>query len=329
MVAVGGLHDAGDLPGLQGQGRLLKGGHHLAHGGGVAVRVGLQAAVLAVGLHQLVELGGEVLRPLELGQQVLRQLLLLRHLLRGQGGVGVAAVLLLGGLRAHVHGEEEDVLGLVGVAVQHLVGGGGEQGVPHVVVIGAGEEQVLHGFIGQAEGVLHQLVVLLAVLLHLVPGGLDLGVGGQAAQLRRLLPQDGVVGGDVGRAVRHHVGVGALLIGVGLVGELEAEHPVLGQEVVAAHTHPVQGQIRADLVVPHRQQGVGAGQPGGEGQHVLGQVHVHSGGGGGIGGHAGGAGGLAPGGLAGEVTGAQGEGQGPGQGQGRETVPMFHFILQS
>ena len=306
VIAELALHDAGDLPLLQRQGRLLKGGHHLAGGGGVAVGVVL-GIVLAVGHHQLVELGlqGAGVRPLELGEEILRLGPLLGSLVIGEG------------LLAVVHRFEQDVLhpvNLLGVQVliQLLLVGRVGDGVLHVLVIGGHFKNELGALLGQppvgAGGVQVGLLHGLAHLLHL-------GVGGQAAQLGRLLAHQSVIGGQadtllqqVARRVGHvrqvQAEVGEILLGVhaGLAQQVEKE---VGRDI-----HPVDGE--------HHVVRVGAG---GEHQGGLGQVGHDFGCGAGGGGRvrAGGSGrvragrdgGIAAGGVGGGA-GEQGQGQGPG-----------------
>ena len=305
MVAVLGLHNAGHLAVVQLQSGLLIGGDHLAQSGSVAVGALLQALVLAVLVHQVVEEGGGVVAGVELGQNVLSQGLLLVDGLLVQLGIGVGAVLLDGGGTLGVHGLEEDVAGLIDVVVQVVLGGLADGGVEDVVIEVVDGVDELHGLVAEAVDGL-ALVVLLLALGHegLVELGLLL-VGEGAAQLLALGLQNLVVGGD---------GLAVLLELVGVVGHIGLVH--LG-EIGAVHRQEVQVQVGGNHLAVGGEHGLVALEPGGEVQDVSGQVgHDLLRGSGGVGGLGGGGG-----------TGGQGEGHPGGQKQRRDALFHSHHVV--
>ena len=312
MEAVVALHDVADLAVVQGPGALLEGLHHLAAGKDVAVGVGFQAGVLAVLVHEFIELGLQLCRVgdgLELGQQVLGGGPLLVDLLLGQG--------LLGGL---VHGEQEDVLGgqvvvLVGVGPQVLRGGGQVGALPvhavgHVLVDVGDGAHVLKPFPGQAHALQPGLEDLVAAhLLHLGRKALlEVGLVLVGVGVAPLFPvggdhiiQDGVLLGGLlhalsggGAVVEVHV-PDALVplhvahrgeVGAGLVGVLgQPEEVLLGGDIAAvdgkhhggtgvAH-HFLDGVFRAAAAAeqPGR-QGEGHGRPQGAANPILHAISI-------------------------------------------------------
>ncbi|CCY26113.1 unknown [Firmicutes bacterium CAG:114] len=179
MVAIGALHKAADLAGLQGPGGILELLDHLPGGESVPVGVGRQAGVLAVGVHKLVKLFfqlGRVGNRLELGQQFLRLGLLLGGLLLGQGLAGLAVL-----------GQQEDVLGrqdivVLGKLLQVLLGGRAvlallEHALEHVVVEHTHGADLFKAAVADAHALQVGLIGLLAAQL-LLGGGQFLLVGG-------------------------------------------------------------------------------------------------------------------------------------------------------
>ena len=268
VVAELTLHDAAELTRLQGAGGGLEGLDHLTGGENVAVRAALQAGVLAVGLHELVELAlqlGGVGDGLELLEQVVGLGLLL-----GLFGVGEV---FPGG---HVLGQQEDVLGhqqvvVLGVLGQVLGGGGvllavQEHPVDHVAVNEADGAEVLKALVGDAHaleilgiGVLAAQLLLGGGQVFLIGGlvlagvavplflalGLDHAVhGGVVLGGCFDLVSDGLVAvfvdlgvPEAGLAVvtLHHAGAG--VGGVGLLGQ--PEEVLLGGHVLAVDGEPL------------------------------------------------------------------------------------------
>ena len=342
MVAVGGLHNAGQLAGLQLQRGLPETVHQgsgvvidIAVGGGQRA-VGV-AAVLAVLLHQLVKEGLHVIAGLELGQKILGQGLLFRYRRLVQGGVGIGAVLLDGGGALGIHCHEQDVFDAENAVVRDILlqlrlGGVAGLGVQQVVVIAVHREDELHGLIGEAEQLLLVVIGLLAVGHHLFLNVGALLVGQGAAGLHRLLLQQRVGGGGVETVLEQLVGVA-----LHTHARQAVEVDVLLQ-IGAVQGQQVRKQVGGDLLPVDGEGSLISCQAGGKRRQVLGEIGddlLRGGGGAGISagggrGRGGGAGSAAGIGVR-PLAGAQGQQQPGGEQRGKQTVfhgVRFSYLLQ-
>ena len=268
MIAVVALHDAGDLAGFERLHGVLERLDHLALTEDIAVGIALQPAVLAVGLHQLVELRLQLRRVAD-RLELREQLLGLRALL----GLLVVREDLAGG---HVLRQQQDVLGahqavVGGVLGQLALGGGvlaavGAQTGLHVAVHHADLAQLEHQVVGQAHGLQIILIGLLAAELLLRLGALlvvvGLVLGGELIPGRRGLRRHDAVddGGVLGLALDVLVHGGpAVPVDAGRPIDRAAHRTVVRGDVVRVLGHPEEIVARGDVVPVHLEEDRRAG----------------------------------------------------------------------
>ena len=204
MITVGRFHEAADLAIFQSAGSVFKFTDHFAGGENIAVRVGGQAGVFAVLVHQSIEVGGQVAAFLKLLENIFCSCLFLSDHVVGQR--------LAGG---HIHGQQQNVLGrqnviFLNIGFDVLIGGTvGKHAIQNLLIVVGG---TVDGKIGVPVKTQHtQRFVELLFATHGNDGfgciGLKLGdlIGRQIiAQLFGLFGNQGVHQGGV-QGVGHQV----------------------------------------------------------------------------------------------------------------------------